>query len=60
MILTKSYLYKLCDYMEVILTNDLEEELLAIYGTEPDEIHIWSEQDIYEQVRKRIIRYYKL
>lgn len=33
-------------------------EILALFSEEPDDGHEWSEQDIFEQVRK-IIRKYK-
>ena len=35
-----------------------KQEILALFETEPDEEHTWSEQDIFEQARK-IIRKWK-
>lgn len=32
-------------------------EILALFGTEPEEDHGWTEQDIYEQSRKIIDRW---
>lgn len=60
MILTKDYLTQMCYNFKVKLTDELEKELLETYGKAPDERHVWSEQDIYEQVRKALIKYYKL
>ena len=34
-------------------------EILALFSEEPDEIHEWTEQDIYEQSRKIIVRWDK-
>ena len=31
-----------------------KKEILALFETEPDEEHTWSEQDIFEQARKII------
>jgi len=56
MILTKKELYKICQSQNWVLTSDLETYILTIYGEEPDGEHEWSEQDIYEQVRKIILR----
>ena len=32
-------------------------EILALFSKEPDDEHQWSEQDIYEQIRKLIRKY---
>lgn len=32
-------------------------EMLALFSVEPDDEHLWSEQDIYEQSRKSIHKY---
>ena len=56
MILTKKELYKICRSQNWVLTSDLETYILTIYGEEPGEEHEWSEQDIYEQVRKIILK----
>lgn len=34
-----------------------KEEILKLFSKEPDSIHEWTEQDIYEQVLKIIKRY---
>ena len=33
-----------------------KQEILALFSEEPDELHCWTEQDIYEQSRKIIAR----
>ena len=33
-------------------SSKAEEAILARFSEEPDEFHVWSEQDIYEQSRK--------
>lgn len=35
-------------------TDYAKQEILALFETEPDEEHTWSEQDIFEQARKII------
>ncbi|MBQ3179218.1 MAG: hypothetical protein IJB52_15485 [Clostridia bacterium] len=32
-------------------------EILELFSNEPDDEHIWSEQDIYEQSRKIILKW---
>ena len=34
-----------------------KEEILMLFSEEPDDLHEWSEQDIYEQSRKIIARW---
>ena len=38
-------------------TGQAKEEILELFSTEPDDEHSWSEQDIYEQSRKIILRW---
>ena len=38
-------------------TEQAKREILELFSTEPDEEHTWSEQDIYEQSRKIIIKW---
>ena len=58
MLLTKKDLKKYQENMRVYIPKELEKELLDIYGTlEPDEdghFYEFTEQDIYEQLRKII------
>ena len=37
--------------------KEAEEEIFALFSTEPDERHQWTQQDIYEQARKILRRY---
>ena len=37
--------------------NQAKDEILMLFSTEPDDEHTWSEQDIYEQSRKIIIKW---
>lgn len=32
-------------------------EILELFSTEPDDEYVWSEQDIYEQSRKIILKW---
>ena len=34
-----------------------KEEILSIFSEEPGDGYVWSEQDIYEQMRKIISKY---
>ena len=39
-------------------TEQAKWEILELFSTEPDDDeHVWSEQDIYEQARKIIIKW---
>ena len=38
-------------------TRQAKEEILDLFSTEPDDEHVWSEQDIYEQARKIILKW---
>ena len=38
-------------------TGQAKREILDLFSTEPDDEHTWSEQDIYEQSRKIILRW---
>ena len=37
-------------------TEQAKQEILELFSDEPDDFREWSEQDIYEQVRKIIAR----
>ena len=37
--------------------KEAEKEILSLFSAEPDEQHQWTEQDIFEQVRKILRRY---
>jgi len=55
MTLTPVYLEAMCIALDVSPSKDQKKALLEYYGNDPDEHHVWSEQDIYEQVRKKLI-----
>lgn len=38
-------------------TKHAKQEILILFSEEPDDVHEWSEQDIYEQSRKIIDRW---
>ena len=38
-------------------TKQAKREILELFSTEPDDEHAWSEQDIYEQSRKIILKW---
>ena len=38
-------------------TERAKQEILELFSTEPDDEHVWSEQDIFEQSRKIIIKW---
>lgn len=40
--------------MRVTITQEQFEDIFAKFSKEPDDCHEWSEQDIYEQIRKLI------
>jgi len=63
MILTKKGLRKILENMRVSIPETLERELLVQYGgyaaDDEGHIHEYTEQDIYEQLRKRLRVYEK-
>lgn len=38
-------------------TEKAKQEILKRFSEEPDDLHYWTEQDIYEQSRKIIARW---
>lgn len=58
MIVTTRFLNEMFRIWGDPIDKPLEEYLLAIYGEDPFP-HEWSEQDLYEQIRKLIIQYSK-
>ena len=38
-------------------SEQAKDEILSIFSEEPDTLHEWTEQDIYEQARKIIARW---
>ena len=63
MLLTKKDLRKILENMRISIPETLEHELLAQYGDydidNEGHIHEYTEQDIYEQLRKRLRMYEK-
>lgn len=54
MVITKKKLSKLCQDKRWFLCRDLEVYILDYYKNEPYP-YIWSEQDLYEQIRKLVL-----
>lgn len=53
MVITKKELAKMCYGRGWILTPEIESLILEIYGQNPEAEHFtWSEQDIFENIRK--------
>ena len=44
-------------FIDMKNTECAKREILELFSTEPDDKYVWSEQDIYEQARKIIIRW---
>lgn len=51
MTITKRDLKKYSEGTRVTITKEEEAIILERFGTEPDEWHTWTEQDIYTQIR---------
>lgn len=54
MTITKAYLTRLCQSARLTISTEQESEILRLFSTEPGDGHEWTEQDIYEQIRKDI------
>lgn len=52
MTLTKATLNQYCKDAFIVLSASQEKEIIGRFGSEPDERHVWTEQDIHEQIRK--------
>jgi len=52
MIFEKKDIQKLRDQFRYTITTEQEAAILDRFGRAPDDEHEWSQQDIYEQVRK--------
>jgi hypothetical protein len=52
MTLTKTSLQKYGESMRISFTKEQERIIIERFGTEPDNSHEWSAQDIVEQIRK--------
>lgn len=54
MTLNKRSLRKWAESARLTISAEQEAAILERFGTEPDDEHEWTEQDIYEQVRKML------
>lgn len=54
MTLNQKSLRKWVESSHLNISAEQEAAILKIFGTEPDNGHEWTEQDIYEQVRKML------
>jgi len=54
MIMTRKKLKDLCDSMRWRISPELESKILLEYGEEPTPYE-WSEQDLFEQIRKLVV-----
>ncbi len=53
MTMDRAALDKLLQTMHICFVSDEQyDEILTKFGTEPDGIHEWTEQDVSEQIRK--------
>lgn len=54
MTLSRKSLVSMLDSMRITATQEQFSKLLALFSHEPEDCHEWTEQDIYEQIRKII------
>lgn len=52
MVLTNETLNHYLDTNRLSITDKQRKEIIDALGKEPDNVHNWSEQDLYEQLRK--------
>lgn len=55
MIITEKQLKILCRDNRWNLSDELKQHILKVYGEEPDS-YSWTEQDLFEQVRKLVVQ----
>ena len=54
MILTEKMLQEHIQQNRISITKEKTQEILQVLGNEPDNQYEWSEQDLYEHLRKLI------
>ena len=54
MILTEKMLQQYIQQNRISITKEKIQEILQVLGNEPDNHYEWSEQDLYEHLRKLI------
>lgn len=54
MIYTKNDVQRLREQAHLKISEEQESAILVRFGAEPEDMHRWTEQDIYEQVRKML------
>lgn len=54
MILTEKMLQEYNQQNRISITKEKTQEILHVLGIEPDNHYEWSEQDLYEHLRKLI------
>ncbi|MGN0487349.1 MAG: hypothetical protein ACI4GB_08980 [Acutalibacteraceae bacterium] len=54
MILTEKMLQEYIQQNRISITKEKTQEILYVLGIEPDNHYEWSEQDLYEQLKKLI------
>ena len=54
MILTEKMLQEYIQQNRIAITKEKTQEILQVLGSEPDNHYEWSEQDLYEHLRKLI------
>ena len=55
MVVDRKYIQELREHAFIEISKETESELLEKFGTEPNP-YVWSEQDLWEQVRKWLIQ----
>jgi hypothetical protein len=58
MTIKKSYIKTLENYFRCYIPDEAKKEILSLFSTEP-EPYEWSDQDIWEQSRKIILKHKK-
>ena len=51
MVIDKKWLNKYCKSAWVSMSKEQEDLILTRFGTEPGDGYVWTEQDIYTQIR---------
>lgn len=56
MVITKKKLDQWLAEHSTTVSDEVYNSLIETYGAEPGDGHEWTEQDIYEQLRKTILK----
>ena len=56
MTIDKKWLQEYCNRIRYCITKEQEKHILSLFQNEPEENYVWTQQDIYEQINKYLLK----